>query len=162
MSKFVRAARFAVSVFFGLLTIVFVFIAFRVTEYSFDRAVKDRAYLQLFRTAEKAIEAEARKSGKLPSSLPWLPNIIEVQSDGRGCVKDFKLEKDRYIISNWRGEWRDCYASPSGRHTLRLTAMEHIHAYGWFSIVISAGFVLFSGLLTYVVWPKQRRMKDAV
>jgi hypothetical protein len=159
MSKIVKAARFAVSVFFGLLTILSVFASVSVVNYYFDRAEKDRGYLELFRAAEKTIDTEARKTEKLPSSLPWYPNILEVQKDGRGCVDDFKIEKDRYVIGYWRGEWRDCYASPSGRHTLRLMAMDHIRSYGWISLMIAAGLVFASGFLTYVIWPKRRRME---
>lgn len=115
----------------GLAAVFFAFVGGTMPLMLPSQAAKDRAYYQQFKAAAAYIE----KNGKLPATelggwrntgdagLP-IRSSPQIPDD---CDPSFKkAPADRLILSFWRGEWRECYAYPSGRTTLPMSVQAYL------------------------------------
>ncbi|HKY18688.1 MAG TPA: hypothetical protein VJL82_07115 [Rhizomicrobium sp.] len=121
---------------------------------------REQEYARNFRQTEAYVVAYQAGQGHLPSEAE-----LQVWAEGkglglfatnltlRGCMNEFfKKEKgDRFVISFWRGEWDDCYASPSGRTTLSTST-----DWGrYFAIHFLMSAVL--GFFAWLIFPRSKR-----
>lgn len=123
-------------IWFTLMSLVaglFAFIGSTMPFMLRSQAAEDQGYYDQFRTTAADIE----RNGEQPDVEILLkrdrgPNevlILSAPTKPSDCDPSFEPAKsDRFVLWFWRGEWRECYAHPSGRTSLPLTVQAYLRA----------------------------------
>lgn len=115
----------------GLFALIGTAVPFRVQV----QAADDRAYYDHFKVTAAGID----ENGPLPSvevlvkmeRAPREPLILSSLTKPSDCDSSFKpAPEDRFVLSFWRGEWKECYAHPSGRSTLLMSFQDNLRGFG--------------------------------
>ena len=114
-----------------------------------EDAAENREILALFQSADTYARDFRAQRGRLPDSLEirawaqrlqpgWPANSLTI--DPHGCTEEGFARRagGELLLSVWRGEWADCYASPSGTHTLATSVSDYLKSVaGWTTIVFA-------------------------
>ena len=106
------------------------------------QAADDRLYYQQFQAAA----AYVNKNGHLPTgqAIEALrphsnePSIwSSLTTEPLDCDPEFaKAPTDKLVLSFWRGEWSECFASPSGRTTLSMSVTGYLVSGLWRDLAV--------------------------
>ncbi|NIJ22230.1 hypothetical protein FHS95_003945 [Sphingomonas naasensis] len=101
-----------------------------------SQAKTDRFYYAQFEQAAAHVERTGHLPG--PAQLGVLegrsisPLSMAAPQAASDCGSRFQTEaSDRFVLSFWRGEWTECYAHPSGRTTLPMSAVAYLKEGAW-------------------------------
>lgn len=168
-----RAAAILLTLLAGIALIVGIFSGFGL----FDTSGVDfeRTVLLDFKQAETFVQNYQTRQNHLPSNDDldaWIEHtsldsarigglMVIRPAPIRFCTeKNDQFESvpgDRFVLSIWRGEFYDCYASPSGKNTLVLSKTEwlkqNLRAYGLITAtLLVAGVTLLLGGVWLFRW----------
>jgi hypothetical protein len=128
------------------------------------QARASRDYLRQFQAAEREVNVQLERTGKLPVDLgkwatqmnfEYMADTLEVTTDARMCKDGFGMgPNDRYLLRFWRGEWEECYASPSGKNTLLLSTGELLRLGLWKDLALYWLIMLGAAIFAWWIWPR--------
>ena len=130
---------------------------------SSDQLAREREFSRNFRQTEAYVAAYQARQSRLPSESElqtWAAakgvGLFTTNLTLNGCMNEnFEKEKnDRFVISFWRGEWDDCYASPSGRTTLLTLRDWGLYLAAHLSVSVVLGF------LAWLIFPRSKGSKS--
>lgn len=153
-------ARRAAAVLFALIGALFFLMAISLPSDLKRQAEKDRIYYQQFRQAATYAAAYARQhKGLFPSdeelqALGDTSNALGIwaslSASGGECDGGFKQDPtDQFTLWFWRGEWGECFAYPSGKTTLSMSATDYFSSGMWLDwaiwwlVAIASGYAAF-------------------
>ncbi len=159
-----KVSRMAASITMVLFAFVALFLGINLPRLLSEQAVKNREYTQSFRDADIHVRALLDNGGKLPADLDdWSrnqrPRLIALQATkiAETCDANFKMPVgDRFVLSFWRGEWFECYSSPSGKSTIPLSTKSLLLAGAWIDLIIYLSVSVFACWLAWRIWPKSK------
>lgn len=93
---------------------------------------ENREIVSTFEAAAAYAHAHQAARGRLPTGdelrrwgegqeLGWSASSLSIGGEGCGQEGFVAAPGDRFVLSVWRGEWFECFASPSGRHSLPMS-----------------------------------------
>ena len=126
-----RSMRTIFCLLLGLVALFFAFVGVAMPVMLPSQAATDRAYYQQFRAAAAYIEKNGQLTDNEPGGWrntvghgPLIRSSPDIPDD---CDPSFKkAPADKHVLSFWRGEWTECYAYPSGRTTLPMSAKAYL------------------------------------
>lgn len=146
------AMRILASLVFGLAALLFGFLVMTVPWHLRDQAAKDREYFRQFVVIEGYVANRLKATNRLPDDQElrnWAANngfdelSWSVSTTPPGCEPTLELAPgDRFQLSFWRGEWSECFASPSHKTTLVLTWGAYLRDFAGAMVVYAATFLL--------------------
>jgi hypothetical protein len=160
-----RIIRIAAAVLAGVIAALFLLIAITDPLLLSKQAKVSREYLREFREAERYTTAELKRTGNLPADLEswadrrnYVMSAFEATTDSRMCEGGFGMgPNDRYLLRFWRGDWEECYASPSGRSTLLLTTGALLRSGLWKDLALYWLIAFGASIFAWQVWPRTVR-----
>lgn len=152
------------STILGGLAAIFLLLGLAIPLLLQEDVAESRQYLQQFQAAERFIIAHVAENGRLPDNLQlqsWAESEgLEADASWVAtapihCDNDFeRAADDRFVLGLWRGEWNECYSSPSGKTTLALSVRAYLASGLGYHL---ASYWLLAILLGWVAWWLRRR-----
>ena len=165
------------SVVFGILALLaalFLFVALG-EENSANRTIESSRKIESgFRNAANYINDFRNSHGRLPTKAEFSEWALRF-SDGVDSPRYFQWDgelvpkevidkfgpapKDRYVISYWRGEWMEYYASWADRSTVILDRRAYYILGSEFAdVVLMLVITALLVALAIIIWPKRERL----
>lgn len=102
---------------------------------------ENREIVSTFEAAAAYAHAHQAARGRLPTGdelrrwgegqeLGWSASSLSIGGEGCGQEGFVAAPGDRFVLSVWRGEWFECFASPSGRHSLPMSVGAYLTVSG--------------------------------
>jgi len=124
---------------------------------------REKEYARQFRQAEIFIASYRTRTHHLPDYDALSEKFSPLFSvDSNACL-DPTFEKapgDVFVISLWRGEWADCFASPSAKTNLTVGPQTVQSWMLYFALHFA--FAGAMGFCAWLLWPRREGSSQAV
>ena len=156
------------SIFVGLVASFLLFATIGIGLSLPSQIEKDKAHYQDFQRVAALVAGYAGEHGKLPDEVTF-----SRLADGTSIIGPFvspaglnrcdgftEADSDSFVLMSWRGDWFECFAYPSGRSTLAISAREMI--VGWGSQLAMGAALSVAGFWAMLrLWRRPRSVGSA-
>lgn len=155
------------SIFVGLLALLMLAVTIGIALEAPSKVEKDKAYYREFQRVSALVADYESENGRLPDQDAF--SRFASGTDmfgpfkspaGRDRCDGFKeADSDRFVLKSWRGDWFECFAYPSGRSTIAVSAKEI--TVGWGSQLATGAALCIAGFWAALVLWRRPRSKSS-